>query len=315
MAAIPVLLITGFLGAGKTTVINHILSAAHGRRLAAVVNDFGAINIDADLITGASEGVFSLENGCICCTLQGDLLRTIGVILRQEPRPEGIVIETSGVSNPADIVRSLLDPVIWQEAALDAVICVADARHILDDPEALADPLYEAQFRSGDFIALNKIDQVTNHERDVARAHVAAINPRSVIFDVEYGQVPLEVLFSASLHQVGQPGQVEQARSILATPRFETLHWTSDVPLSLPRFQAVIGRLAPKLVRAKGILHSDEQPDQPMLFQLVGQRATLSAMQAAPVGTAQVCIVLIAENGRLDAAEVKALLASCSKNA
>src|SRR5215212_8102379 len=124
---VPILLVTGFLGAGKTTVVNHLLAHAEGRRIAAVVNDFGAINIDAELIAGASDGVVSLTNGCICCSLQGDLLRTLAGILRCNPRPDNIVIETSGVADPADIVRNLMDPVIWKEAPLETVLCVMDS--------------------------------------------------------------------------------------------------------------------------------------------------------------------------------------------
>src|SRR3954468_25058666 len=124
---VPILLVSGCLGAGKTTLVNHVLAEAAGRRIAAVVNDFGAINIDAELIAGASDGVVSLANGCICCSLEGDLLRTLASILRRTPRPEAIVIETSGVADPGDIVRNLMDPVIWREAPLETVLCVVDA--------------------------------------------------------------------------------------------------------------------------------------------------------------------------------------------
>src|ERR1700743_3786401 len=93
---VPILLVAGFLGAGKTTVVNHLLANAAGKRIAAVVNDFGSINIDAELIAGASDGVVSLTNGCICCSLEGDLLRTLATLLRRDPQPELIVIETSG---------------------------------------------------------------------------------------------------------------------------------------------------------------------------------------------------------------------------
>src|SRR6478672_12032022 len=127
MVPVPILLFTGFLGAGKTTIVNHLLAHAEGRRIAAVVNDFGAINIDAELIAGASDGVVSLSNGCICCSLEGDLLRTLAALLRRDPQPEFIVIETSGVADPSDIVRNLMDPLIWQEAPLETVLCVVDA--------------------------------------------------------------------------------------------------------------------------------------------------------------------------------------------
>ena len=124
---VPVLLVAGFLGAGKTTVVNHLLAHAGGRRIAAVVNDFGAINIDAELIAGAADGRRQPRNGCICCSLEGDLLRTLASLLRRDPRPEAIVIETSGVADPADVVRNLMDPVIWREAPLETVLCIVDA--------------------------------------------------------------------------------------------------------------------------------------------------------------------------------------------
>ena len=113
-AAVPILLVAGFLGAGKTSVVNHLLAQAEGRRIAALVNDFGTINIDAALIEGASEGVVSLANGCICCSLEGDLLRSLAAMLRRDPRPDHIVIETSGIAEPGEVVRTLMDPVIWR---------------------------------------------------------------------------------------------------------------------------------------------------------------------------------------------------------
>ena len=120
-----------------------------------MVNDFGAINIDAELIMGASDGVVSLSNGCICCSLEGDLLRTLAALLRRDPRPELIVIETSGVADPADIVRNLMDPVIWREAPLETVLCVVDAT---TPPDALDDALLRSQLRAADVVALSKVD-------------------------------------------------------------------------------------------------------------------------------------------------------------
>src|SRR5258708_8285710 len=152
---VPILLVTGFLGAGKTTIVNHLLAHADGRRIAAVVNDFGAINIDAELIAGASDGVVSLSNGCICCSLEGDLLRTLSTLLRRDPRPEYIVIETSGVADPSDILRNLLDPVILREAPLETVPCVMGAA---TPPAALDDALMRSQLRVADIVALRKLD-------------------------------------------------------------------------------------------------------------------------------------------------------------
>src|SRR6201994_985916 len=171
---VPVLLVTGFLGAGKTTLVNHILAHAAGRRIAAVVNDFGAINIDAELIAGATDGVVSLANGCICCTLEGDLLRTAAGLLRRTPGPEAIVIETSGVADPTDIVRNLMDPVIWREAPLETVLCVVDATTQL---EALNDALLRSQIRAADVVALSKVDLVDAAGLEQIRKAIAAIKP------------------------------------------------------------------------------------------------------------------------------------------
>lgn len=306
---VPVLLLTGFLGAGKTTAINHLLSAPHGRRLAAVVNDFGAINIDAELITGASEGVVSLRNGCICCSLQGDLLRTLATLLRRDPPPDGVVIEASGVADPTDIVRGLLDPVIWQAATLDAVVCMVDGRQVLDNPRVTSDRLCRAQIAAADFVAVNKVDLLSKAERQEVRTRVSAIAPRARSVECALGQIAPEILFGAAAHQ---PSPTASSRlSAASPPPFDTLSWTCDAPLSLPRFQAVIGKLAPQLLRAKGILQFLEQPDRPMLFQFAGRRATLGAAPTVAPGQTPVRLVLIAERGGIDAAAVRTMLTDC----
>ena len=189
---VPILLVTGFLGAGKTTVVNHVLAHAEGRRIAAVVNDFGAINIDAALIAGASDGVISLANGCICCSLEGDLLRTLAALLRRDPRPEAIVIETSGIADPADIVRNLMDPVIWREAPLETVLCVVDAA---GPPETLDDALLRAQLRAADIVALTKLDLAGAAGGRRIRDAVAAVKPEATVVDAARGQVPVALLF------------------------------------------------------------------------------------------------------------------------
>jgi len=177
---VPILLVTGFLGAGKTTVVNHLLAHAEGRRIAAVVNDFGAINIDAELIAGASDGVVSLANGCICCSLEGDLLRTLATLLRRDPKPDTIVIETSGVADPSDIVRNLMDPVILREAPLETVLCVMDAG---TPPSALDDALVRAQLRVADIVALSKLDLADEGAGARMREAIRALRVPAVVVD------------------------------------------------------------------------------------------------------------------------------------
>ncbi|WP_426439797.1 CobW family GTP-binding protein [Bradyrhizobium genosp. P] len=303
---VPILLVAGFLGAGKTTVVNHLLAHAQGRRIAAVVNDFGAVNIDAELIAGASDGVVSLSNGCICCSLEGDLLRTIATLLRRDPRPEFIVIETSGVADPADIVRNLMDPVIWKEAPLETVLCVVDATR---PTAALNDALVRSQLRAADVVALNKVDLVDAEARMQMHDAIRALRPAVVVVDAVHGEVPTALLFPADIDRVPQPREAAPPRPVV--DRFETLSWTSERPVRLPRFQQAIGRLAPKLARAKGLFETVEQPGRLMVFQLAGGRATLAAGGMSAPGVPRTRIVFIAELGVLSRAEIDGIMEGC----
>jgi G3E family GTPase len=304
---VPILLVTGFLGAGKTTVVNHLLAHAEGRRIAAVVNDFGAINIDAELIAGASDGVISLANGCICCSLEGDLLRTLASLLRRSPRPDAIVIETSGVADPVDIVRNLMDPVIWQQAPLETVLCVLDAT----SPDAMqADALLRSQLRAADVVALSKVDLTDKAGIARAVAAVAAVKPACLIVEALHGQVPLALLFPDDPDR--KPGPREPGRRLPTADRFETLSWTCEQPVSLPRLQNAIGRLAPKLARAKGLFETVEQPGRQFLFQLAGGRATLAPVGSIPPDRPRARIVFIAEIGVLSTLEISRIMDACA---
>ncbi|MHC4041206.1 CobW family GTP-binding protein [Bradyrhizobium sp. 23AC] len=303
---VPILLVTGFLGAGKTTVVNHLLAHAEGRRIAAIVNDFGAINIDAELIAGASDGVVSLANGCICCSLEGDLLRTLSTLLRREPKPEHIVIETSGVADPADIVRNLMDPVILREAPLETVLCVIDAA---TPPAALDDALQRSQLRVADIVALTKLDLADEGAGARMRQAIRALRLPAVVVDARHGEIPSALLFPANVERAPAPRDPGPKRP--AEERFETLSWTSDRPLSLPRLQQAIGRLAPKLARAKGLFETVEQPGRQIVFQFAAGRATLAPGDAPAPGVPRARIVFIAELGVLSKAELDAIMDAC----
>jgi len=304
---VPVLLVTGFLGAGKTTVVNHLLAHAQGRRIAAVVNDFGAINIDAELIAGASDGVVSLANGCICCSLEGDLLRTLATLLRRYPQPEFIVIETSGIADPADIVRNLMDPLIWQEAPLETVLCVLDATTPAE--KLTDDALVRSQLRAADVVALSKVDLADTASCADLRDSVRALRPAAVVVDALQGEIPLALLFPLDVDHVPTPREVTPRRPAL--DRFETLSWTSERPLSLLRLQQAIGRLAPRLARAKGLFDTIEQPGRLTVFQFAGGRATLAPGGALPDGMPRTRIVFIAELGVLSKAEIDGIMEAC----
>jgi G3E family GTPase len=304
---VPILLVVGFLGAGKTTVVNHLLAHAGGRRIAAVVNDFGAINIDAELIGSASDGVVSLANGCICCTLEGDLLRTLATILRRSPRPDAIVIETSGVANPADIVRNLMDPVIWREAPLETVLCVVDASM---PAVKLNDALLCSQLRVADVVALSKGDLVDAAGRQRMRDAVRAVRPAAVLVDAPHGQVPSVLLFPEDPDR--SPVPRDPGRRSPTSDRFETFSWISHQPVLLARLQESIENLAPKLARAKGLFETVEQPGRCLQFQLAGGRATLAAAGTPPPGAPRARIVFIAEIGVLSRTEICQIMDRCT---
>ena len=216
------------------------------------------------------------------------------------------MIETSGVADPSDIVRNLMDPVIWREAPLETVLCVVDAT----TPAAtLDDALLRSQLRAADVVALSKVDLVDAAGRAQLRDAVRALRPAAVVVDALHGEVPAALLFPADADRVPAPREPGPRRP--AADRFETLSWTSERPLSLPRLQQAIGRLAPKLARAKGLFETVEQPGRLMVFQLAGGRATLAPGGTPAAGVPRARIVFIAEIGVLSRAEIDGIMEGC----
>jgi G3E family GTPase len=234
------------------------------------------------------------------------LLRTLAGLLRRDPRPEIIVIETSGVADPLDIVRNLMDPVIWREAPLETVLCVVDATA---PPAMFDDALLRSQIRAADVVALSKVDLAEAKSCTQVRDAVRAIRPAAVLVDAPHGNIPMALLLSPDLDRVPAPREPGPRRP--AEDRYEALSWTSERPVSLPRLQAAINRLAPKLARAKGLLESIEQPGRPMVFQFAGGRATLAHGGTPAAGMPRTRIVFIAEIGVLTRAEVDGIMEGC----
>ena len=193
MDKIPVTVLTGFLGAGKTTLLNRILSEDHGRRYAVIVNEFGEIGIDNDLIVGADEEVFEMNNGCVCCTVRGDLIRILGALLKRRGRFDRIIVETTGLAKPAPVAQTFFaDDDVQAATRLDAVVTVADAKHIgaqLGDTEAARD-----QIAFADVILLNKTDLVDDAGLSAAEAQIRAINPGARLHHSRRGDVALDAL-------------------------------------------------------------------------------------------------------------------------
>jgi G3E family GTPase len=216
------------------------------------------------------------------------------------------MIETSGVADPADIVRNLMDPVILREAPLETVLCVLDATTA---PSALDDALMRSQLRVADIVALTKLDLADEDAGARLREAIRAQRVPAVVVEANHGAIPSALLFPAHADPT-PPRAVGPKRP--AEQRFESLSWTSDQPLSLARLQQAINRLAPKLARAKGLFETIEQPGRQMVFQFAAGRATLAPADAPPAqGAPRSRIVFIAELGVLSRAELDAVMETC----
>ncbi len=188
---IPVTVLTGFLGAGKTTLLNRILTEQHGRKIAVIENEFGEVGVDNQLVIRSDEEIFEMNNGCICCTVRGDLLRILGRLMKRKDRLDAILIETTGLANPAPVAQTFFtDPEMREQFALDGIVTLVDAKHILlhldDSPEALK------QVAFADVILLNKTDLVSPEDLDALERRLRRINAVAKVHRTRNADVPVD---------------------------------------------------------------------------------------------------------------------------
>jgi G3E family GTPase len=205
---IPVTVLTGYLGAGKTTLLNRILTEQHGKRYAVIVNEFGEIGIDNDLVVGADEEIFEMNNGCICCTVRGDLIRIIEGLMRRRGKFDAIIVETTGLADPAPVAQTFfVDADVKDAARLDAVVTLADAKWLLerlkDAPEA------KNQIAFADVIVLNKTDLVSPAELDEVEARIRGINPYASLHRAVKANVPLEAVLGRNAFDLERILEIE----------------------------------------------------------------------------------------------------------
>jgi G3E family GTPase len=189
----PVTVLTGYLGAGKTTLLNRILSEDHGKRYAVIVNEFGEVGVDNDLIVGADEEVFEMNNGCVCCTVRGDLIRVLSGLMKRKGKFDAIIVETTGLADPGPVAQTFfVDDDVRARTQLDSVTTVVDAKHL---PLRLADSKEAAeQIAFADQIILNKVDLVTPAELAAVEAGIRKLNPLAPIHRALRSDVPLETI-------------------------------------------------------------------------------------------------------------------------
>ena len=209
-AKIPVTVLTGYLGAGKTTLLNRILSEPHGKKFAVIVNEFGEIGIDNDLVVGADEEVFEMNNGCICCTVRGDLIRIVDGLLRRKGGFDGIIVETTGLADPAPVAQTFfVDEEMGARTKLDAVVTVADAKwltdRLKDAPEA------KNQIAFADVILLNKTDLVTPAELAEVEGRIRAINPYAKLHRTHKSQIDVSEVLNRGAFDLDRILSIEPA--------------------------------------------------------------------------------------------------------
>ncbi len=205
---IPVTVLTGYLGAGKTTLLNRILSEDHGHKFAVIVNEFGEIGIDNDLVVGADEEVFEMNNGCICCTVRGDLIRIVEGLMKRRGKFDAIIVETTGLADPAPVAQTFfVDEDVQERSRLDAVVTVADAKwlsaRLKDAPEA------KNQIAFADVIILNKMDLVSEEEAREVEGRIRAINPYAKLHKTTKCQVPLDAVLGRNAFDLERILEIE----------------------------------------------------------------------------------------------------------
>ena len=204
----PVTVLTGYLGAGKTTLLNRILSEDHGKKYAVIVNEFGEVGIDNDLIVGADEEVFEMNNGCVCCTVRGDLIRVVQGLMKRKGGFDAIIVETTGLADPGPVAQTFfVDEDVRAKTELDSVTTVVDAKHLL---LRLADSREAAeQVAFADQIILNKTDLVTGAELVEVERAIRKLNPLAPIHRAQRANVPLEMVLGRGSFDLGRITDLE----------------------------------------------------------------------------------------------------------
>ena len=276
---LPVTVITGYLGSGKTTLINYILTANHGKRIAVIENEFGEIGIDDALVINAEEEIFEMNNGCICCTVRGDLIRILGNLMKRKDKFDYILVETTGLADPAPVAQTfLVDDEIRSQLKLDAIVTVADAKfliqHLDDEKEVGIENEAVEQIAFADRVLLNKIDLVSDEERKEVIRRIRLINANAEIIPTTMSQVYLDQVLGVGAFDLNRVLEMEP-EFLLDTEHQHDLSITSvgidcEGKVSVQKINEwlgwLLGERGTDIFRMKGILNMWDD-DRRFVFQ------------------------------------------------